>query len=114
MSTPVRRNREIAKGMLEAVGVNWSQSQITRAVRAYELKAEPAGQPLHRFLAGLLIERGEQIRDPRTQRNWRPMTDEVRQFIELLMMPGNYAGRDHRKHGPHHVSGARRREGEPL
>jgi hypothetical protein len=54
------RNRERAAQILTRAGINWSQSQIVRAVRAYELKAEPTGQGLDVYLRALLIERGMQ------------------------------------------------------
>lgn len=65
------RNRERARQILDRAGITWSQSQIVRAVRAYELKAEPAGQSLEVYLRALLIERGMQqaaARIPREDR----------------------------------------------
>lgn len=48
---------EIAR-LVADVGVTWSSSKISRVAKAYEFRAQSAGQPLGIYLQGVLIEQG--------------------------------------------------------
>ena len=81
-----------AHHLLELCAIRMSPSKVTALAKAYQRRVENDNFTFLKFLSNAIHMTEAQAKAFRE--------------IELLMMPTNYAGRDHRKRTAQHTSGA--------
>lgn len=90
----------LTNSVLENVGIYRSPSWMSRTVRKYISQVQHNGVPFADFL-------NNRIELTFLQRQSIKSDPDYLHLIEMLMMPGNYAGRDHRKRSARHETGRR-------